>query len=158
MKKAYNKTELEAFAKKVFKNNPTAKKAFATSDGNVFLMQNRAKLHAGAKGTVLTFVNDTIQVEATAKTDAKGNTDIAKAAANKLDDTAKAEKAKKMQKAKAAAKALVTKIGALATVEEVNAAIEGSKAKSVIAAAEARITELKAVTAEATKSTSEKED
>lgn len=56
MKKTYSESELkENQVKDAFKQYPDAKKVFATTDGNVFLEENRANLHAGAKGTVFTF-------------------------------------------------------------------------------------------------------
>lgn len=56
MKKTYSESELkENQVKAAFKQYPDAKKVFATTDGNVFLNENRANLHAGAKGTVFTF-------------------------------------------------------------------------------------------------------
>ena len=49
MKKTYSKAELEKKAKDVFKEYPSAKSLFATTDGQFFLDKNRANLHAGAK-------------------------------------------------------------------------------------------------------------
>ena len=47
MAKTFSKSELATKAKKeVFKNYPTAKVAFMTTDGNGFLQENRANLHA----------------------------------------------------------------------------------------------------------------
>ncbi len=57
MKKTYNKEELQVRAQEVFKQYPNAQEVYATSDGNVFLMENRAKLHAG-KGNVISFVRE----------------------------------------------------------------------------------------------------
>lgn len=51
--KTYNEDELQAKAKKVFKEFTKAKVVFATTDGNVFLSRNFAELHAGPKGRVL---------------------------------------------------------------------------------------------------------
>lgn len=63
MKKTYSESELkENQVKAAFKQYPDAKKVFATLDGNVFLNENRANLHAGAKGTVLTF-DSTVKVD-----------------------------------------------------------------------------------------------
>lgn len=53
-KKIFSKEELEARAADVFNRFPKENKAFATTDGNVFISLNRAELHAG-KGKVLTF-------------------------------------------------------------------------------------------------------
>lgn len=59
MKKEYSKSELETLAKAtVFKNFPNAKVAFATIDGQFFLEENRANLHAKAKGKVFTIENE----------------------------------------------------------------------------------------------------
>lgn len=54
MKKTYTEAELKEKANKVFADFPNALKVFATLDGNVFLQENRAKLHA-QKSRVLTF-------------------------------------------------------------------------------------------------------
>lgn len=51
-----NKEELKEKANELFAKNPDLKKAFATTDGNVFISENRAKLHAG-KGNVIVFEN-----------------------------------------------------------------------------------------------------
>ena len=55
MEKTYNEKELKEKADQVFAEFPDAKKVFATLDGNVFLMENRARLHAGNKGRVIPF-------------------------------------------------------------------------------------------------------
>lgn len=54
-KKTFSKEQLEKKANKVFADYPNAKKVYATADGNCFLLENRANMHAGPKGTVLTF-------------------------------------------------------------------------------------------------------
>lgn len=46
---------MEKKANKVFAQYPNAKQVFATADGNCFLLENRAKMHAGPKGTVVPF-------------------------------------------------------------------------------------------------------
>lgn len=53
MKELTNK-ELQAKADKVFADFPKAEKVYATTDGNVFLEENRANLHA-KKGKVIPF-------------------------------------------------------------------------------------------------------
>ena len=58
MKKTYSKAELEKKAKDVFKEYSNANSLFATTDGQFFLDQNRANLHAGAKGNVIEIEND----------------------------------------------------------------------------------------------------
>lgn len=50
-----NKEQLQEEANKVFDQFPNAKRVFATADGNVFLQENRANLHAGKKGSVYPF-------------------------------------------------------------------------------------------------------
>ena len=55
MKKTYSESELKGLAEKVFEQYPTENEVFATSDGNVFLLKNRAELHAGPKGNVYPF-------------------------------------------------------------------------------------------------------
>ncbi|GIZ09986.1 hypothetical protein [Flavobacterium sp. UMI-01] len=55
MKKVLTEDQLKEKANEVFKQYPKAKQAFATVDGNVFLEKNRAEIHAGKQGTVLTY-------------------------------------------------------------------------------------------------------
>lgn len=157
MKKTYKKAELKEKAEEVFKNYPSAKKAFATTDGNVFLMKNRADIHAGKDGQVFDFENENVKAETPAETVAKGNKDVSVPAANQNDDAAKAAKTAKMQQAKTNAKALVNTIKTLKTVEAVNKAIEGKPAKSVLKAAAAQIILIEAAVA-GNESTSEEEE
>ena len=65
MKKSYSKTELTEHSKAVFKNYPTVKVVFATTDGQFFLDENRANLHATAEGKVFTIENENIPFERT---------------------------------------------------------------------------------------------
>lgn len=51
--KTLSKKDLQEKADKVFQQFPTAKKVFATVDGNVFLQKNRAELHS--KDTIYKF-------------------------------------------------------------------------------------------------------
>lgn len=53
-KKTYSKEELEAKVSKMFNEYPKAPALYATTDGNVFLMENHARLHAG-EGRVISF-------------------------------------------------------------------------------------------------------
>jgi len=53
MKKTFSQKELKEKADKVFEQYPNATQAFATVDGNVFLMKNRAELHS--KDKIYTF-------------------------------------------------------------------------------------------------------
>ncbi len=69
MSKVYSEKELKEIANGTFAEFPNAKKAYATTDGNVFLEENRARLHAGAKGTVVPF-DRPIETEETGKADA----------------------------------------------------------------------------------------
>lgn len=55
MKKTYSKAQLEEKAQSVFEQYPNEKRVFATVDGNIFLSENFAYMHAGAKGTVYPF-------------------------------------------------------------------------------------------------------
>ncbi|GGA84658.1 hypothetical protein GCM10008015_26800 [Flavobacterium palustre] len=55
MKKTYTEAQLKEKANEVFAQFPKANKVFATVDGNVFLQENYANMHAGAKGRVLPF-------------------------------------------------------------------------------------------------------
>jgi hypothetical protein len=63
MKKAYSEDELKELANSVFEQYPSATKVFATVDGNVFLEENRANIHAGAKGRVLPFNKPLVKEE-----------------------------------------------------------------------------------------------
>lgn len=54
MKKTYDESELKEIANSVFEQFPNCDKVFATTDGNTFLNKNRAELHAGPKGKVVT--------------------------------------------------------------------------------------------------------
>ncbi|WP_438710857.1 hypothetical protein ACSTS3_19660 [Aquimarina muelleri] len=134
MKKSYSKSELKEQSKEVFKHYPTAKVAFATTDGQFFLNENRANLHATAEGKVFKIENENVQEKEQALDVIKGN----KNAVNSSDD-AKAAKAAKMQKAKKEAKELAETIATLETVDAVNVAIKGKTAKSVLKAAAERI-------------------
>lgn len=69
--KVYKKSELEELAKETFKKYPKARKVFATVDGNIFLDENRADLHAGKKGTVIPLDNPTSIEEKEAEKDEK---------------------------------------------------------------------------------------
>lgn len=53
--KQLSKEEIEKKVAETFKGFPHTKKLYATLDGNVFIEENRAKLHATIKGTVLEF-------------------------------------------------------------------------------------------------------
>lgn len=68
MKKTYTEAELKEKAKEVFAQFPKANKVFATVDGNVFLQENYANMHAGAKGRVLPFDRPIDPEKATATT------------------------------------------------------------------------------------------
>lgn len=50
----YTEEQLKEKATELFEQFPTATELYATTDGNIFTMQNRARLHAGVKGRVLT--------------------------------------------------------------------------------------------------------
>lgn len=52
--KIYSELELKDKAKAAFERFRNADSLFATTDGNLFLSRNRAELHAGAKGRVIT--------------------------------------------------------------------------------------------------------
>lgn len=118
MKKTYSKAELEKKAQAVFKDYPKANKVFATTDGQFFLDENRANLHAGAKGKVIEISND--------------GTDE--------DNADNSNKPK-------SAEALINEAKTIETIEAVEAAKEveakGKNRSTVIAAYDARIEELK---------------
>lgn len=57
------KEELKEKAEEILKEFPTANKVYATVDGNVFLEENRARLHATVKGTVMEFTREPVLVE-----------------------------------------------------------------------------------------------
>lgn len=67
MKKEFSKEELQERANEVFEQFPKAEKVHATLDGNTFLEENRAKLHAG-KGMVVTFEKPVFEAIAKPKT------------------------------------------------------------------------------------------
>lgn len=46
MKKTFSQQELKQKADEVFEQYPTAQQLYATVDGNIFLMKNRAELHS----------------------------------------------------------------------------------------------------------------
>ena len=54
-KQTYSNEELQQIAKDTFEQFPAANKLFATSDGNCFLNENHAELHAGKDGKVFPF-------------------------------------------------------------------------------------------------------
>ena len=145
MKKSYSKTELTEQSKAVFKNYPTAKVVFGTTDGQFFLNESHANIHATAEGKVFKIENENVQETAPVLNVVKGNKDVA----NSTDAT-KTAKAAKMQKAKKEAKALVETIATLETVDAVNEAVKGKTAKSVLKAAAARIEVLNNEVANAT--------
>ncbi len=64
MKKEHTIEELKQKAADFLKAKPTVDKVFTTLDGNVFTMENRAKLHAGAKGKVYPFSRADVVTEA----------------------------------------------------------------------------------------------
>ncbi|CDF80573.1 hypothetical protein BN863_28610 [Formosa agariphila KMM 3901] len=119
MKKTYSKADLQKKAQGVFKSYPDADKLFATTDGQFFLDQNRANLHAGAKGKVIEVENDAVLESTETKT----------------GKTLKAED-------------LIANAKDIETIEAVEAAIvqetEGKNRTTVLAAYDARIDELKA--------------
>ena len=57
MKNTFSKEDLEKKAKAFLEKNTEVKSVYATSDGNVFLSENRARVHAG-KGNVHTFKSE----------------------------------------------------------------------------------------------------
>jgi hypothetical protein len=112
MKKTYSESELKGNqVKAAFEQYPDAKKVFATTDGNVFLSENRANLHAGAKGTVFTFE----KVEKVEK-------------AAKAEITAKQESTKPLN-----ATDTIAAIDACKTLEDLKA-FEGDERKTVLEA------------------------
>jgi hypothetical protein len=120
-KKTYSKSELAKKAVDVFKTYPTAEKIFASNDGQFFLEENRAALHAKSlkKGQYFEIENEG---EASA-------------------DNSKDSKSK-------SAEDLIADAKDIETTEAVEAAIvletEGKNRKTVLAAYDARIQELKA--------------
>lgn len=119
MKKTYSKAELEKKAQGVFKDYPKANKVFATTDGQFFLDENRANLHAGAKGKVIEIANDGGSEDKTSKDGVKPKS----------------------------AEALITEAATIETIDLVEVAKEveakGKNRSTVIAAYDARIDELK---------------
>lgn len=70
MKKEFSLEELEVKAQEVLKSFPQADKVFATLDGNVFVREDRARLHAG-KGNVYPFERKGEATQAPAEPTAK---------------------------------------------------------------------------------------
>lgn len=56
MSKTFSKDELRAKAQEVLKQHPTTKEVYATVDGQIFFMKNRAELHS--KDKIYTFGRD----------------------------------------------------------------------------------------------------
>ena len=77
MKKSYSKTELTEQSKAVFKNYPTAKVVFGTTDGQFFLNESHANIHATAEGKVFKIENENVQETAPVLNVVKGNKDVA---------------------------------------------------------------------------------
>ncbi|MBU2923053.1 hypothetical protein KO504_17015 [Winogradskyella psychrotolerans] len=122
MSKILSKSQLQEKADKLFKDYPEATEGFVTNDGNAFLDQNRADLHAKSndKLKVITFENEGLG-EATPETEKVDP--IKPASADQLIELAKT---------------------ATIDVATINLDIEkeGKARKTVIAAFEARIEEL----------------
>ncbi|QQV91579.1 hypothetical protein Peternella1_43 [Winogradskyella phage Peternella_1] len=120
MSKILGKSQLQEKADKLFKDYPDAKEGFVTNDGNAFLDQNRADLHAKTsdKLKVITFENETFGAATSEKT-------IKPASADQLIELAKTATAEDAQ-------------------IQLDIENEGKQRKTVIAAFEARITELNA--------------
>lgn len=107
----YSESELKEKAQEVFKQFPNAKEVYATSDGNVFLMENRAKLHAG-KGNVLKVQRDfeAAKEEETFNLDALKKADLVEfAKVNNIDLGGLTEKNSKPELLDAISKALEEK-------------------------------------------------
>ena len=122
MKKTYSKAELEKKAKDVFKEYPSAKSLFATTDGQFFLDKNRANLHAGAKGNVIEIENE---FEAHSKSNSKDSDSIKPKSADTLIEEAKT----------------IESIDLVELAKEVEA--KGKNRKTVIEAYDTRMEELK---------------
>ncbi len=71
MKKTYSEKELKEIADGRFAEFPAANTVFATVDGNVFLMENRARLHATPAGKVYPFYRPQESKEAETGDDTK---------------------------------------------------------------------------------------
>jgi hypothetical protein len=122
MSKTYSKSELSKKAVTFFKDYPQAKSVFATNDGHLFLSENRAALHKKSlkEGQYFEIENE----GQSSSDDSKDNS------------------------TKKSADDLINEAKVIETVEAVEAAIvletEGKSRKTVLAAYDARIEELKA--------------
>ena len=117
--------------KALFENNPDADKLIITSDGQAFAKRNDASFHAstlGVKTTNVVFRADYVNgnVQEAVNTDADNK--VKEGAANGI---------------KLSAEERIEKINACTTKDEVNALLEGEKAKTVIAAGEEKIESFK---------------
>lgn len=102
MKKTYSEEELKESANSVFEQYPNATKVFATVDGNIFLDENRANIHAGAKGRVLPFDKPLVKEE---KADATKNP----SAADQIKAISEVTKLEDLEPFKADSRATVVK-------------------------------------------------
>lgn len=122
MKTTFNETELKEKAINVFAHFPHTDKVFATVDGNIFTMKNRAELHAGANGRVIMI-------------DRPVDTPSLKV----VEDTNKKEKVY--------ADDLIEAIGKVDSLEQLEETFSNDKRKTVIEAYEFKKSELIANTA-----------
>jgi len=109
--------DLQKIANDFFAANPDVEKVYVTTDGFVFLTQNAAHLH---KTT---------------------NANQKKLEVKVFENNAPA-KGKEPKPVKLTAEQRIEKIKAMTSVEEIDAFIKGDKAKTVLAAAEAKKAEL----------------
>ncbi|AOR29545.1 hypothetical protein FORMB_25280 [Formosa sp. Hel1_33_131] len=97
MKKSYSKTELTEQSKAVFKNYPTAKVVFGTTDGQFFLNESHANIHATAEGKVFKIENENIPSEGTKNKPANAADLIAVAATLETVEAVDAAKALELE-------------------------------------------------------------
>ncbi|MCO5253367.1 MAG: hypothetical protein M9892_03265 [Bacteroidetes bacterium] len=105
--------------KEVFEANPNVNQIYVTTDGVPFLDGHRAKLHQRS-------------------THPEGRVEVV----HKVEATSLAESVEATSEVKKTAEARIADINAATTVEEVDILLNGEKAKTVIAAGEAKIEEI----------------
>jgi len=109
------KRDIKQIVEETFEKFPTAQQVFATSDGNVFLEENRAMLHAGKDGKYSTYTKDIEDTVDTSDVKLRGS------------------------------KELIAEIKAVEQLEDLQKYITGETRKTVLDAVEKRTTELTTV-------------
>lgn len=129
----YTKKELAAKANKVMKDHG-CDECFATEDGQFFTHINRAKLHAFSNGKMKVF-------------------EYGSNASSDVDEDSET----KPKKGKSKAEDIIAAIEKAESISEVEELITGEKRKTVLAAAEKQITDIKSNAARAAEGQDEEE-